>query len=150
MKLVSLLTLTFSVLTGYAQESPYSKFGKITVADLQKKVYSIDSGAKAVVLSDIGEIAIQGNSKGWFSALITRHRVVHILNKNGYDMADISIPLYNDKDDEERLDYVKAVSYNLENGKIVETKLDKNTIFKEKESKNLSYKKFTMPAVKEG
>src|SRR5215208_7012363 len=84
-----------AIQTVSAQEtSPFTKFGKITVEELQKKIYSIDSNANAVVLSDIGEAAIEGNSKSLFSISFKRHRVVHILNKNGYDEADVEIPLY--------------------------------------------------------
>lgn len=134
-----------------AQEtSPFTKFGKITAEHLNKKVYSIDSSANAVVLSDIGSAAIEGNSKGWFSIEFTHHRVVHILNKNGYHEADVEIPLYVSGNSEEKLDNVKAVTYNLENGKIVESKLEKSAIFKEKRNSNLAVRKFTFPNVKEG
>src|SRR5215203_4495141 len=90
--------LTFSLLTctliSFSQQqtaSPYTKFGKITAEELQKRVYSIDSNANAVVLSDIGEAAVEGNNKGWFSVVFKRHRVVHILNKNGYDEANVEV-----------------------------------------------------------
>lgn len=62
---------------------------------------------------------------------------MHILNKNGYDAANVSISLYADGDAEEELNKLKAVTYNLENGKVVETKLDvKASVFKDKISKN--------------
>src|ERR1051325_9319726 len=80
---------------GYAQEtSPYAKFGRITVEELQKKIYPVDSNSHAVVLSDIGEAAIEGNSKFSFSISFTRHRVVHVLNKNGYREASVKIDLF--------------------------------------------------------
>jgi hypothetical protein len=136
----------------FAQQktSPFTKFGKISLQDLQKKIYPLDSNANAVVLSDIGEASVVGNSKGWFSIEFTRHCVVHILNKNGYDEAGVEISLYTNGDDEEKLDNVKGVTYNLENGKIVETKLDKSSVFKEKVDKKRVLRKFTMPNVKEG
>src|SRR6476469_6504302 len=91
--------------------SPYIKFGKIPVEELQKKVYSIDSNANAVVLSDIGEAAIEGNTKGWFSINFKRHRLVHILNKNGFHEADVEIHLYTNGEEEEKLSDIKAVTY---------------------------------------
>lgn len=45
---------------------------------------------------------------------------------------------------------VKAVTYNLENGSIVEAKLDKAGVFTDKYDKNHILKKFTFPNVKEG
>jgi transglutaminase-like putative cysteine protease len=148
----TVLTALFGacVLFSHAQESPYAKFGKITPQALQQKLYSIDSAANAVVLSDIGEAAIEGNSKGWFSVLSTRHKVVHILNKSGYGFADVEIYLYTNGTDEEKLLEVKAVTYNLENGKIIESKLERSNIFTEKRDKNHIVKKFTLPNVKEG
>jgi hypothetical protein len=151
MRVLFVAVLSIIASAVYTQEtSPYTKFGKITVEELQKKIYPIDSNANAVVLSDIGDAAIEGNSKNWFSISFTHHRVVHILNKNGYEEADVKIPLYNIGEREEKLDNIKAVTYNLENGKIVETKLDKSSIFKEKRDNNWSVKKFTFPNVKEG
>ncbi|HEU4469821.1 MAG TPA: DUF3857 domain-containing protein, partial [Flavisolibacter sp.] len=151
MRTLATLLLCLLAYGAFSQEtSRFAKFGKITADDLRKKVYSIDSGANAVVLSDIGAAAIEGNSKNWFSIVFTRHRVVHILNKNGYNKADVEIILYFDGNAEERLESIKAVTYNLEGDKVIETKLEKENIFKEKIDKNRLVKKFTMPAVKEG
>lgn len=148
----NLLLLPFLLCTIFisAQENPYQKFGKVKPEDFQQKIYSIDSNANAVVLSDLGETSIEGNTKGWFSARLKHHKVIHILNKNGYDMANFEIPLYTNGREEEKLNDIKAVTYNLENGKITQTKLEKSNIFKEKRSKYRNVQKFTMPAVKEG
>jgi transglutaminase-like putative cysteine protease len=132
------------------EKSDFTKFGKITIEDLQKKVYTIDSNANAVILSDMGKVALEGNSKGWFSIVSERHKVVHILNKNGYEEASVEIPLYVDGRDEEKVTNLKAVTYNLENGEIVETKMEKSGQFKESVDKNHRLVKFTMPQVKEG
>lgn len=133
-----------------AQESPYAKFGKITPDALQAKVYAIDSSAGAVILSDIGESSVEGNTKGWFSVYSTRHKVIHILNKSAYDEASVEIDLYTDGEAEEKLEELTAVTYNLENGKVVESKLDRNNLFSEKADINHVIKKFTFPNVKEG
>lgn len=133
-----------------AQESPFAKFGKITPEHLQTKAYPIDSSAAAVVLSDIGHASIEGNSNGWFSVVTTRHKVVHVLKKPAYDEATAEVLLYTDGTDPEKLVELKAVTYNLEGGKVVETPLEKSSVFTEKRDKNLIVKKFTLPAVKEG
>ncbi|HEX5653543.1 MAG TPA: DUF3857 domain-containing protein, partial [Chitinophagaceae bacterium] len=134
-----------------AQEKTKTKFGNVTAADFGRTVYEIDSNATAVVLADIGSSNIEGNSKGWFSLVYKHYKRVHILNKNGYDIANVSISLYADGSDEEKLDRLKAVTYNLENGKVIETKLDiKASVFKDKINKNLVIKKFTFPNIKEG
>lgn len=127
------------------------KFGNISENDFAPKVYSLDSNAAAVVIADIGSSRIEGNNKGAFSLIYKHYRRVHILNKNGFDLTNISIFLHYDGDAEESLDRVRAVTYNLENGKVVSSKLDeKNGVFKDKISKSLLRKKFTLPNVKEG
>lgn len=140
-----------------AQVSPFVKFGRVSEKELQQKVYDIDSSADAVVLSDIGSAFIQGNIKGWFSLISTRHRVVHILSKAAYadptsqhNVAAVEIELYTNGEEEERIEDLKAVTYNLEKGKIIATPLDKGSVFTEKRTRNLLVKKFAFPAVKEG
>jgi len=145
--------LFLSVLFNYAwaQDKANVKFGDVSEKHFINKVYPIDSNANAVVIADIGSSRIEGNTKGWFSLVYKHFKRVHILNKNGYDIANVSISLYSDGEDEEELDRLRAVTYNLENGKVVETKLDvKSNVFKDKISKNLVVKKFTFPNVKEG
>ncbi len=151
MKQILTLVLVNLFLISFAQEkSPYTKFGSVSAADLNKKEYKIDSSANAVILCDIQNSKIQGNTKGWFSLNSKRHIVIHILNKNAYDMASIEIPLYVSGNSEEKVNNLKAVTYNLENGKVIETKLDKKDQFLEKVDKNRKKLKFTMPQVKEG
>jgi hypothetical protein len=145
---ISLLALSLNAQKDKA--TPYPKFGKITMEDLQRKVYSIDSQATAVVLKDYGSASIEGNAKGWFSFVTYRHKIVHILGKSGYDEANVVIPLYRDGSAEERISNIKAITYNLEGGKVVESKFDKDNMFIEKVNKSQTVRKFTMPNVKEG
>lgn len=146
--------ILFSVLAiavAHSQESPKIKFGNVTVADLQRTVYSVDSSADAVVIADIGHTNFVGNMKGTFSLEFKKFKRAHILNKNGYDIADVSISLYTNGQMEEDLENLKAVTYNLENGKVVETKLDvRNAVFKDKINKNWVVRKFTFPNIKAG
>jgi hypothetical protein len=87
---------------------------------------------------------------GWFSLVTKRHTVIHILKKKGYDLANVKLSLYKEGDDEERVKSLRGVTYNLENGKLVSTKLEKSGQFKEKLDKNNQLLKFTLPKVKEG
>ncbi len=134
-----------------AQEKSKIKFGKISPDDFKQTVYSIDSNASAVIVADIGSTEIVGNNKGSFSLVFKNFRRAHILNKNGYDIANVEIPIYTNGNAEEELASLKAYTYNLENGKVVETKLDvKEAVFKDKISKRLVVKKFTLPNIKAG
>ncbi|MGH2552785.1 MAG: transglutaminase domain-containing protein [Chitinophagaceae bacterium] len=150
--------LIFSALLCFLQAAHISaqgknriKFGDVSEKDFAVKIYPVDSNANAVVIADIGSGQIEGNSKGWFSVVNKHFKRVHILNKKGFDIADVSISLYTNGTDEEKLDRLKAVTYNLENGKITETKLEnKSGLFEDKMDKNWKVKKFTFPNVKEG
>ena len=150
MRVLCLVLLVIAHSINAQETSPFSKFGNITVDDLQKKLYSIDSNANAIVLSDIGQASIEGNSKGWFSIVFKRHRVVHVLNKNGYDQARVEIGLYAKDGLGEKLENIKAVTYNLQGGKIIESKLEKASVFREKANENFVRYKFVFPNVKEG
>lgn len=154
MKLKLTVTAVFSILLiqlMMAQDKPPVKFGDVSEKDFAATLYPIDSNASAVVIADIGSCSLEGNRKGWFSAVNKHYKRVHILNKNGYDIANVSIYLYSNGEDEEKLDRLKAVTYNLENGKVVETKLDaKSSVFEDKMDKNTKVKKFTFPNIKEG
>lgn len=152
MKYAFLLLSTLCSLFALSQKAdePNTKFGKIAPADLAPTVYAIDSSAPAVVLFDVGQSEIIGNNSGSLSMVFKRHRRIHILAKAGYEHADVSISLYKDGLDETSLEQLKAVTYNLQDGKVVETKLEKKDIFTEQIDKNRSRIKFTFPAVKEG
>jgi hypothetical protein len=133
-----------------AQEKIPVKFGKVAPEDFNLSKFSFDTSASAVVIADAGVTSFEGNSKGWFTLVFKHQKRIKILNKNGFDAASFTIPLYFDGDAEEKLDNLKAVTYNLEDGKVIETKLDNSSVFKEKISKHKIVKKFTLPAVKEG
>src|SRR5438105_826268 len=147
----ALLLLSLFCVTAHSQEKVNVKFGKVSAEDFATKIYSIDSNANAVVIADVGSSNLNGNTKGWFSLDFKRYRRVRILNKNGFDIATEEIPLYLEGNLEEQVRDLRASTYNLEDGKVVETKLDTKTgVFKDKVDKNHVIKKFTFPNIKEG
>lgn len=133
-----------------AQDRLKIKFGKITPADFDLSKHQFDTSVSAVVIADVGNSAFEGNNKGGLSLSFKRHTRIKILNKNGVDAATVSIPLYFNNNGEERVNGLKAITYSLEGGKVVEAELDKKSIFKDKYDKNHMAVKFTLPAVKEG
>ena len=147
---VILLAIVSNQLQAQDKDKLNFKFNKISVADFDLSNSHFDSSAGAVIIADIGSSWFEGNSKGWFSLIHKRTTRIKILNKNGFDAANVEVHLYKDGTDEEKLDNLKGFTYNLDNGKVVETKLDNNSIFKDKLSKEFSVRKFTLPAIKEG
>ncbi|HEY4060865.1 MAG TPA: DUF3857 domain-containing protein [Puia sp.] len=148
-----IVTLCLILLQSYcpAQEKSKVQFGKVTTGDFViSSSPIIDSDANAIILSDIGSVHFVGNKHSWFSHVFKRQTRIKILNKKAFDLATIRIRLYTQDENIENVDNLTASTFNLENGQVIETKLDKNDVFQEREDKNWVIKKFTMPAVKEG
>lgn len=134
-----------------AQDKLPIKFGKVTLQDFDISSSLIDSSTNAVVVADAGSSEFVANpTEASFSLLFTQKKRVKIINKNGFDAATIIIPLYSSGSSEEKLLDLDAYTYNVENGKVVATKVDKASIFTERKNKNWIYRKFTFPALKEG
>lgn len=124
----------FLSLYAAGQDKSSARFGKISPEDFRTDQYKIDTGTSAVVVADIGSSAFESGNEG-FIQVFKQYKRVHILNKNGYDEANLTIYLYVDGQDEERVNNLKAVTYNLENGKVVETKMESKSVFTEKRDK---------------
>ncbi|HRN80587.1 MAG TPA: DUF3857 domain-containing protein [Ferruginibacter sp.] len=129
---------------------PDVKQGNITAADFSKAPYAIDSSAHAVVLMDIGDSEFTGNNQSSFDLVYTHQKRIHIIDKNGFDHATVQIPLYTSKTKEESLQSLVAYTYNLEGDKVVATKVEKSSIFIEKQNEFYKLCKFTFPNLKEG
>jgi len=132
----------------FAQKSP-AKFGEIPLEDMTMSSYEFDTSASAVVLLDYGEAYIQSST---LSASMTfeRHVRIKILKQEGTQWANAIIPLYQIGSSEEKVMQLKASTFNLENGKMIETKLSKEAIFQEKFNRNIIHQKFAFPDVKAG
>jgi hypothetical protein len=141
------------ILTGtvvHAQDKMPVKFGKITPQDFTVTAGSLDSVADAVVVADFGTSAFVGNTRGWFTLEFHHTKRIRILKRAGFDAANITIPLFIAGTDVEKVEGLHASTYTLENGKVVETKLDSKSIFTDKISRSWIEEKFTFPALKEG
>jgi hypothetical protein len=147
-RFISGVFLCLLVTSGLAQKSPI-KFGEVPLEDLKMRTYDKDSSASAVILSDYGEAYVTVTTN-YASLMFERHVRIKILKKDGLKWADAAIPLYHVGSTEERVSRLKASTYNLENGKLVESSMSKDGIFKEKFNRNINLQKFTLPNVKEG
>lgn len=134
----------------HAQDKMPVKFGKVTPDDFKVTAGALDTSAAVVVVADFGNSSFNGNSRGWFDLDFHRFRRIRILKRTGFDAATIKIPLYADGGVSEKIGSLKAATYTLEDGKVVETKLDSKSIFIDKINKHLVVEKFTFPALKEG
>ena len=150
LKSANLLALLF--LLNISSNAQNVKFGNVSPKDFDISKINVDTTKGAIIISDVGESSFEGNYKGWFSLVFKRKERILILNKNAFDLAKVEIPLYFDKKEnkEEKLDKLKASTYNLVDGKVVETKMSGDAVFKDNYDKNHLVQKFNLPAVKEG
>lgn len=126
------------------------KFGKIPNATIEMEVYQKDSSAEAVILFDVGNIEFLYNKNTGWQTVFKRRTAIKVFTKAGYDWADQEVSTFHSNDGDEVLTGLKGMTYNLESGKVVKSKLDKSAKYSEKTSKYWNTDKFTMPDVKEG
>ena len=153
MKLISTLAISICLLSSFAagaQDKIPVKFGKLSPEDFTLPASPvIDSNTSAVIIADLGVTTFKGNSSGWVSYVFKRKKRVKLLNKKGFDLATVKIMLYTDGEDKEMIDDFSATTFNLENGKVIATQLEKKDMFSSKVDKNHLEQKFTMPGIKE-
>lgn len=143
------LGICMSYSISFAQKKEF-KFGKITPEEFQTKVSGQDSAAAAVKLFDVGTCYFQ-IVNNHFAYIFERHFRIKVLNKNGYDYANYKIGLFRGNGgSKEELYGMEAATYNMVDGKMVTSKLNKDSKFTEEFNKQYSYKKFALPNVKEG
>lgn len=131
---------------------PVYKYGKIDLKEFEIKPSGQDSAAAAICIFDIGKGSFElSSSSGGFVYVFETHCRYKIINKNGYDLADMEIALYhNSNGGQEKLDFINGATYNLVNNKIEVSKIGSDAKFSSRMDKNFTIKKFTFPNVKEG
>ena len=142
--LIALLLLSVAI---QAQDF---KFGKISKQELEEKVYAKDSSAAAAVLYRKLSVSYNYVKSSGFQVVTNIHERIKIYNKEGFDYATVSERLYTNNSDRESLLGLKAYTYNIENEKIIKSKLKSSETFSKELSKYYKEEKFTMPNLKEG
>jgi hypothetical protein len=100
-----------------AQKAPI-KYGKVDISDLEMQSYTPDTSAPAVILCQYGYF----DSRHFEFRYLIR---IKILKKEGLFWANHIFPMPENTT-------IRGITFNLENGVVVETKLKKESIFKEK------------------
>ena len=148
-----MLTLALLLLTSFAKaqhEPPDMSFGSVTAETFAPTAYSIDSSANAVYLFDHGEVSYDPSyAHRGYSVVYERHVRLRILNKNALALATLSLSALHRNNAWTYIDDVRGATYNLENGKVVVTKVDKSNIFKDK-SADYDLEKIAFPNAREG
>ncbi|WP_179345286.1 DUF3857 domain-containing protein [Winogradskyella ursingii] len=114
--------------------------------DLESNSYIKDSTANALIIYDHGNSFIDEDT---FWLRFQLKQKIKILKQEGIEKGTFTVRLYKGKSSEEKIKNIKATTYNLENGKIVRTKLEESAIFRE-ENENFTLVKIVLPKVKVG
>jgi len=144
---ITALSVLFAVCTAHAQKliSDAQPYGKVDKADLELKSCEFEKDANAMVLFDKGDLYYDDN----FNIIVERHKRIKIFNDNGKKSADVRLEYYGGN----RYEYITGLQgqiYNLTDGKVEITKLDKKQIFTENVDKNRMAMVFSFPNVKPG
>ncbi|CAZ94886.1 DUF3857 domain-containing protein [Zobellia galactanivorans] len=139
-----LLTVVFSV------NAQNFKFGKVSEQELKETFNPKDSTAAATVLYRSKNIRFDYTKGIGFKVITDVFERIKIYNKAGFDYATISQTLYKDDSDVESISGLKAYTYNLVNGKVEKSKMEKSAVFTTELSKYRKEGKFTLPNIKEG
>jgi hypothetical protein len=119
--------------------------------ELTMQVYPKDTTAAAVVLLKKGDARFKVSELYGFQFEYTLQVKIKILKTEGLDWCNGDIEYYEaGNSSKEQIDGLSGTTYNLENGKIVKTKLSKEFITDEDIDNKYKVKKFSMPAAKVG
>ncbi|MBK7211833.1 MAG: DUF3857 domain-containing protein [Bacteroidales bacterium] len=141
------LFLVLAQLSSMAQKGTY-EFNKIEPYDFTR-TYVTDTAAEAVVIADCGKTRFDANDRGFYLFFTRKTRII-IKKTEGLQFANVEIPLYKSSSSREKIMYLRAVTYNLVDGKVEKIKMKSEDSFLEEKSENWDRQKFTLPAVKVG
>jgi transglutaminase-like putative cysteine protease len=145
-----LFTCCYPIVAG-AQDPSDPYMADVTAETFAPTVYSVDSSANAIILFDVGVVSFDPNANNsrQFSYILEKHTRIRLLHKSAFNLATFTLSAYRKGEASPRIDNFKGETYNLENGKVVTTRLDKSNIFKD-QSGNLSMERIVFPHVTEG
>jgi len=130
---------------------PNLKFGKPTMEELTMTTYAPDSNATALILCKLTNVSYKWGLESF--RLVSEYKVkIKVLKPEGTSYANVTIPYYDLPNNTMRENIIglDASAYNMENGKMVRTKMKKDMVFKERLSENQMTLKFSIPQVKAG
>ncbi|MCM4165004.1 MULTISPECIES: transglutaminase domain-containing protein [unclassified Arenibacter] len=125
-------------------------FGKVSKEELLEAFNPSDSAATASYLYKYRKSFFEYSEDSGFQLITEIHERVKIYNKEGFDYATKKINLFKDGGEYEKMTELKAITFNLVNDNIEESKLKGDGEFDIELSKFYDQKSFAMPNVKEG
>lgn len=148
------LLLLILILSGFAgtSEAQRIKLKKITKNELQANRCDFYPEAHSMILEKKGELSMGMNLEGLTYNLAEAVRI-KILDAAHSDRGNVSILFYSPTSNfqyHDKISDIRGCTYNLEEGKIVETKLERSDIHRNRINDYFETFSFAMPAVKSG
>ena len=148
-RIITILLFVVSFLQGNAQKVD---FGKVTEAALEEKKHPIDTAAVAAILFNKARTFFSYDPRVGFSINTENTFRIKIYKKEGLNWANYKVPyrIGYEKLNDDRVTFSDCYTSNLENGKVVKTKLASEGNFKTSINKYWKEESITMPNVKVG
>lgn len=147
------IILSVTLLLFAVSSAQDNRFGKVSKEELSKERSTIDIESPAEILYEKIDITLDFNpSGGGFVVTKEIEGRIKIYNKDNTDDKFLKqeVSLYAPNSTREKLLGFKGITYNLEGGKIIETKVKGNEIFTERANKIWEVEKFAFSNVKDG
>lgn len=127
-------------------------YGKVSKEELLEKVHPLDSTTAAAMLFKKVRTYFVYNLKNGFTVNHEYSYRIKIYKKEGLNWANFVVPYYvgYEEMNDEYVKFSNAVTYNLENGAIVKTKLNNEGSFKKNVNEYWNQATISMPNVKVG
>ena len=126
------------------------RFGRVSNDELTMTVYENDTTAVAVVLYKTGNL-LYTVSNNRFQTVFEFQKRIKVLKPEGARFADVVIPFrVDDNTNREVISNIDAYAHNLENGRVVRTRMSRRYVFDEELSSNIRLLRFSIPNVRAG
>lgn len=126
------------------------KFGKVSKEEVSATQHAMYPGANAAILHKNEWVRYNYQYETGWSLVREVHYRIKIYNREGFDWATLQVPLYAGGNNREDISGVKGFTFNIVDGKVVDTKLKNDGVFIEEVNEYRSKASITMPEVKEG
>ena len=145
-------TLLFALILVISQAQDY-RFGRVSKEELQKEKSLIEPDAAGEILYEKVKISIEFNElqgKLFVQKEVEGRIKVYDKDKINEDYLQLEVNLRAPSSNRDKLISFRGSTYNLENGKSVETRVRNSDIFKERINKYWESEKFAFPNVQNG
>ena len=142
---ICILAMILISADAFAQTIEINKrFGKVSKEEVEMKEYPADTSASAIMFYENTLVSIDFDASGGFKLNTKKHQRIKILKEDGLDWGDVEMIYYYSNILRDNISGIDVVTYNLVDGKVVETKMPGKYIFRDDYTED--YKKLSFSA----